>query len=98
MDALGRSPRMRAAMLGVAYFVVGYGSAALDPLVPDRVRFLWRLAAWVASGAIFAAHLGYEHFRRGSLPPVTALHAATAVALGGFLLAAAATVHAALVG
>ena len=95
IDASSRKPWVRAAIVaGVAYFVVGYGSAALDPSVSDRARFLWRLAAWAASAVVFAAHIGYEHFRLGDSPRTTALHTAAAVALGAFLLAAAATVHA----
>ncbi len=67
MDASSRKPWVRAAILaGVVYVVVGYGSAALDPSVPDRARFVWRLAAWAVSAAVFAAHIGYEHFRLAS--------------------------------
>jgi len=84
-------------LVGIVYFVVGYGSAALDPSIPDRARFAWRLAAWVVSAVAFAAHIGYEHFRLRDSPRATALHAAAAVAVGAFLLAAAATVHAATV-
>jgi len=58
----------------------------------NHVR-LWRLAAWVASAAVAAAHIGYEHYRLGSSPRPTALHAAGAVALGAFGLAVAANVH-----
>src|SRR5262245_53025910 len=98
MEASRHQPWVRAALLaGVAYFVVGYGSAALDPSVPDRARFAWRLAAWAVSAAVFAAHIGYEHFGLGDSPRAIALHAAAAVALGAFLLAAAATLHAATV-
>jgi hypothetical protein len=96
MDASSLKPWFRATILaGVVYFVVGYGSAALDPSVSDRARFVWRLAAWALSAAVFAAHIGYEHFRLGDSPRAIALHSAAAVALGAFLLAAAATVHAA---
>lgn len=95
MDASGRKPWIRAVIfVGVVYFVVGYGSAALDPSVSDQARFMWRLAAWVVSAAVYAAHIGYEHFRSGNSPRATALHAALAVAVGAFLLAVAATVHA----
>ena len=87
-----------AVLAGVAYFVVGFGFALIaTPTVSGRMWFVWRLAAWVVSAAVFAAHIGYEHFRLGSSPRVTACHAATAVALGAFLLAVAATVHAATV-
>ncbi|MCA1816137.1 MAG: hypothetical protein LC746_06965 [Acidobacteria bacterium] len=85
-------------LVGVAYFVVGFGFALIaTPPVSGRMWFAWRLAAWVASAAMFAAHVGYEHFRLGSSPLATARHAATAVAFGAFLLAVAATVHAATV-
>ena len=91
-----RKPWVRAAILaGVVYFVVGYGSAALDPSVPDRARFVWRLAAWALSAAVLAAQIGYEHFRLRDSPRAIALHSAAAVALGAFLIAAAATLHAA---
>src|SRR5438105_13654375 len=83
--------------VGIVYFVVGYGSAALDPSIPDRARFAWRLAAWVVSAVVFAAHIGREHSRLSASPRATAMYAAAAVALGGFLLAAVATVHAAAV-
>ncbi|HEY3135167.1 MAG TPA: hypothetical protein VGL29_03860 [Blastocatellia bacterium] len=97
MDVSGRKPWVRATIVaGIAYFVVGYGSAALDPSVPDKARFAWRLSAWVVSAAVFAAHIGYEHFRLADSPRAIALHSAAAVALGAFLLAAAATVRSAV--
>jgi len=95
-DASSRKPWVRAAILaGIVYFLVGYGSAALAPPVSDRARFVWRLAAWAASAAVFAAHIGYQHFGLRSSPRAIALHSAAAVAFGAFLLAAAATIHAA---
>jgi hypothetical protein len=97
MDVSGRKPWVRATIVaGVAYFVVGYGSAALDPSVPDKARFAWRLSAWVVSAAVFAAHIGYQHFRLADSPRAIALHSGAAVALGAFLLAAAATVRSAV--
>src|SRR5215471_21696639 len=84
-------------LVGVVYFVVGYGSAALDPSIPDQRRFMWRLAAWIVSAAVFLSHVGYVHFRLGGSSAVTARKTALAVALGAFLLAVAATVHAAVV-
>jgi hypothetical protein len=95
MDAPDRKSWLRAVILvGVMYFAVGIIFAALpNPSVSDQV-VMWRLAAWVASGVVYAAHVGYEHFRLGTAPRTTALHAAMAVALGAFLLAVAATVHA----
>ena len=85
-----------AILIGILYVVAGYGSAALDPSVPDYARFAWRLTAWAVCLAVFAAHIGYEHSRPSVSPRTIALHVAAAVALGGFLLAAAATVHAAV--
>ena len=95
MDESGRKPWIRAVILvGVVYFVVGMVFAALaNRALSEQVRFMWRLAAWVASAAVYAAQIGYEHFRRNNSPRATALHAAMAVALGAFLLAVAATVH-----
>jgi hypothetical protein len=94
MDTAGRKPWIRAAIIvGVVYFVVGFVFSALDPFVSNQARFVWRLAAWVASGAAYAAHIGYEHFRLNNSPPATALHAAIAVALGAFLLALSANIH-----
>ena len=74
---------------GVVYFVVGRVFA----LPSGNVKF-WRVAAWAVSGAVYAAHISYEHFRLHNRPRVTAQHAALAVALGAFFLAIAATVHA----
>jgi hypothetical protein len=98
MNASGRKFCVGAVILvGIAYFVVGFVFAALaNPSVSDQVR-VWRLAAWVVSAAVFAAHIGYEHFRLGNSPRATALHAAVAVAVGAFLLAVAATAHASVV-
>jgi hypothetical protein len=58
------------------------------------VECLWRLLAWVVSLVVFAAHIGHEQFRFGHRPRTTAWHAAAAVGLGAFGLAAAAGVHA----
>jgi hypothetical protein len=93
MDASGRKSWIRAALLiGVVYFLIGRGFA-----LPADHQHLWRLAAWLASAAVAAAHIGYEHFRLNNSPRATALHAAMAVALGAFLLAVAATVHSMMV-
>jgi len=50
------------------------------------------------SAVVFAAHVGYEHFRLRSLPRLTALHVAMGAGLGSFGLAAAANLHALLTG
>src|SRR5213595_3409190 len=91
MDVSGRRLWVRAMILvAVSYVVIGIGFAALAK--SDHMR-LWRLAAWVASAVVAAAHIWYEHYRLGSSPRPTALHAAGAVALGAFGLALAANVH-----
>ena len=93
MDTSGFKPWIRQAILvGVVYFVVGFVFA-----LPSGHARAWRLAAWVVSGLVFAAHIGYEHFRLNNPPRTTALHASLAAALGAFLLAVAATVHAVMV-
>ena len=99
VDAPDRKPWKRAVILvGVVYFGVGFVFAVLaNSAVSPEARFIWRLAAWVASASAYAAHIGYEHFRLGDSPRATALHAAMAVGLGAFLLAVNATVHAAMV-
>src|SRR3989449_9631125 len=80
-------------LVAVAYVVIGIVFGALATSAdPNHVR-LWRLAAWVASAAVAAAQIGYEHYRLGSSPRPTALHAAGAVALGALGLAVAANVH-----
>jgi hypothetical protein len=56
------------------------------------------LAAWLASAAAYAAHLGYEHFRLRTSPRAVPLHASLAVAVGVFALALAAIVHRLLAG
>jgi len=47
----------------------------------------------MVSAVVYAAHVGYEHFRIRSSPHSTALHVAAGAAIGAFGLAAAANVH-----
>jgi hypothetical protein len=85
MDLSRRQAWVRAALLvGVVYLVIG----RLFALPTDHVR-VWRLAAWVVSGAAYAAHIGYEHFRLRNSPRVTALHVALAVVIGAIGLVVA---------
>ena len=85
---------VRAALLvGGVYLLIGRVFAA----PADHVR-AWRLAAWAFSGAAYAAHIGYEHFRLHHSPRSTALHAALAVAIGACALAAAGGLHSILAG
>jgi hypothetical protein len=84
---------------GLAYFVIGMGSAALSRgAASGEMKQVWRLAAWALSLGVFAASFGDERSRCGGAPLKTAFRAALPVALGGFLLAVAATVHALSVG
>src|SRR6058998_1503106 len=80
-------------LVAVTYVVIGIVFAVLANAADASHVRLWRLAAWVASAALAAAHIGFEHYRLGSSPRPTALHAAGAVALGAFGLALAANVH-----
>jgi len=80
-------------LVAVAYAVIGVGFGLLASSADAHHVRLWRLAAWVASGVVAVAQIGYEHFRLGSSPRSTALHAAGAVALGAFGLALAANIH-----
>lgn len=94
MDASDRRSWVRAMMLvAVTYVVIGIGFAALAKSADAGQVRLWRLAAWLASAAVAAAHIIYEHFRLRESPRPVALHAAGAVGLGAFGLAVAANVH-----
>jgi hypothetical protein len=77
-----------AIVIGLLYCAIGIVFA----LPTDQVR-MWRLAAWVASAALYAAHIAHEHFRLRNSSRPTAWHVAVAVAIGGFGLAVAATIH-----
>ena len=91
MNVSSRSWVRALLLVAVAYAAIGIVFAALA-VDAHHVR-LWRLAAWVASAVVAAAHMWYEQYRLGSSPRPTALHAAGAVALGAFGLALAANVH-----
>lgn len=82
-------------LVGVAYFIVGIVFGELAKRAgSEQTRFAWRLTAWVLSGAVYAGHIGYEHFKLRNTPRVVALHVGSAAAFGAFLLAVAAMVHA----
>ena len=91
MNVSSRSWVRALLLVAVAYAAIGIVFAALA-VDANHVR-VWRLAAWVASAVVAAAHIWYEQYRLGSSPRPTALHAAGAVALGAFGLALAANVH-----
>ena len=83
-----------ALLAGTLYVIIGVGFAPLS--VPSV--FFWRLAAWMVSGVVYAAHIGYEHFRIRSSPRSTALHVAFGAAVGAFGLATAAIGHSLVTG
>ena len=90
MRPSGRQPWLRVALLvGIGYFLIGRLFAG----PPDNVR-VWRFAAWMVSGMLYAAHIGYGHFRLRQAPRSTALHTAVAVAIGAIALAVAGMIHA----
>ncbi len=91
MNVSSRSWVRALLLVAVAYAAIGivFARLAVDA---NHVR-VWRLAAWLASAVVAAAHIWYEQYRLGSAPRPTALHAAGAVALGAFGLALAANVH-----
>lgn len=98
MMARGQATRMTIVAAAIAYTVLGVGLAQIANAATSlRLRELWRLAAWVASGAVFAAQIGHEHFRLGNRAASTALHCAMAAALGAFGLAVFATARSFLV-
>jgi hypothetical protein len=79
----------RAALLvGIAYGLIGRSFA-----LPATHVHAWRLAAWMVSFVLYAAHVWYEHFGLRSAPRLTAIHVAVAVAIGAFGLAAAGMLH-----
>ena len=91
MKAVNRMPWFGCVLLvGILYGFVGIVFA----LPSNHVQF-WRLAAWAVSGAIYLSHIGYEQFWLRNSRVAIAAHAALAAALGGFLLAVGAVVHAA---
>jgi hypothetical protein len=84
-----------AIIVGVGYFLVAILSTTLsNSAASNQLRVGWRLAAWVVSAAVYAAHLAYEHYRLNNSYLVIALHVTMAVAIGAFLLAVSASVHA----
>ena len=89
MNASRRKAWLLPALLfGVAYFLIGRVFA----LPTDHVQ-AWRIAAWLVCGVLYAAHIGYEHFKLQSAPRFPAMHVAVAVAIGAFGLALAGMIH-----
>ena len=81
-------------ILGVVYLAIGLILGALaGSASSSQMQVTWRLLAWLISAIAFGAHIWYESVRLDSSRVTTAFHAALAVALGAFLVAAAAVVH-----
>lgn len=83
----------RVSVTGLAYFVTGEVFIVLAGAVTGPARIAFRLAAWLISAAIFAAHVRYEYARMNNPPGATAWRAATAVAFGAFCVALVAYVR-----
>ena len=80
---------LRTILIGVAYAVVGVAFAIpANSAASPHGRLAWRLAAWAACAAIFAAHLVDERIRLGGSPRRVACRVSAAVAIGAFALAA----------
>ena len=86
----GGSTWLRSVLLiGIVYIVVGIVTAHFATSASSiQVRNLWRLTAWVLSLLVFLGHVARERLRAGNATRRAALHAAAAVALGAFVLAA----------
>ena len=84
----------RIVAVGLCYFAIGFLTVAISRQVARSGLQPVRLAAWAISAVVFGAHIWYEARRAGGAPARTALRNALAVALGGFLIAVVATVHA----
>ena len=79
-----------ALLVALTYAVVGVATADFTKAAHSaQWRTLWRLAAWVLSLITVAGHLIHERIRVGNTTKVAALHVATAVAIGAFVLAIA---------
>jgi len=84
----------KAILVGVLYLVVGIASSTLaGAAASNQMRSFWRFCAFVISGVVFAAHIGYEHFRFRNTARSTPWHASVAVAFGACALALAANIH-----
>jgi hypothetical protein len=80
--------------LGLSYLVISLvgGSLAGHAATTAGLKS-WRMAAWLISGVAFLAQIVFERVRLLNRPTAAALHAALAAAIGGLLLAVAATIN-----
>ena len=86
-----KSNRWLVALLAavLAYTVSGFATAALAGAAGSpQLRSFWRLAGWLLPLVTFAIHIWYDRLRLGNLTTKVASHAATAVAVAAFVLAA----------
>ena len=95
MDDARRPRRIGVILLvGLLYHGITVGTSALSAAAASHQGgFLWRLSAFVFCGVVFAAHIGYEHFRLRSPAWPLAWRTAAAVAFGAFTLALGANLH-----
>ncbi len=85
---ISQRPWYGLALVGLAYPLVGVLTGELAGSAQStQGRNVWRLVGWGLSLGVFVAHLLYERLRRQELPRCASLRAATAVALGAFVLA-----------
>jgi hypothetical protein len=75
-------------MAGMVFGVLAGQAATL------QARMALRWGAWLVSAIAFGMHIAFEQVRLRSSPRITALHVASAAALGAFGLALAANVNA----
>lgn len=94
-NATNRQHWLRTVLLcGLMYFAIGFLFAQFARAAwSNEVSVTWNRLAFLTSAIVFAAHIGYEHFRIKNKSLTTAWHTAIAVALGGFGLALAANIH-----
>jgi hypothetical protein len=79
---------------GAVYGIIGLTTAALARgAATHQLVVIWRLAAWVASLAVFLVHIRYEHTRHSNAARAVAWHVSVGVALGALVLAVAAAIH-----
>lgn len=83
----------RALRYAVIYCAVGVLFAVFASHSTSFGARFWRLAAWVVSAIAFGTHIHHERVTDGRTSFASALHAATASALGAFGLALGAIVH-----
>lgn len=90
------TPSILTLLVGVTYLVIGVVFAAL-PATTHETLVRWRLLAWLVSGVVYLAQIGYLRLQVGRSTPLTAWQAALAAAVGAFGLAVVGPARVALV-